>query len=129
MQTSLSSSGTLAALDSYSVTALVSGEVVAADFEEGDQVQEGDVLYRVDTDSVETQISSAYKQVERAQEDYEEALADYREAASHYGRRFTSKQELVQMIEHYICYYNTRRVQRNFGVLTPMEKHRLSLAA
>ena len=66
------------------MTALVSGEVVAADFEEGDQVQEGDVLYRVDTDSVETQISSAYKQVERAQEDYEEALADYREAASHY---------------------------------------------
>ncbi|WP_414601463.1 hypothetical protein [Evtepia sp.] len=26
-------------------------------------------------------------------------------------------------------YYNTRRVQRNLGVLTPMEKHRLSLAA
>ena len=47
----------------------------------------------------------------------------------YYGRRFTSKQELVQMIEHYICYYNTRRVQRNLGVLTPMEKHRLSLAA
>ena len=31
----------------------------------------------------------------------------------YYGRRFTSKQELVQMIEHYIRYYNTRRVQRN----------------
>ena len=27
------------------------------------------------------------------------------------------------MIKHYICYYNTRRVQRNLGVLTPMEKH------
>ena len=47
----------------------------------------------------------------------------------YYGRHFTSKQELVQMIEHYICYYNTRRVQRNLGVLTPMKKHRLSLAA
>ena len=38
----------------------------------------------------------------------------------YYGRRFTCKRELVQMIETYIHYYNTRRVQRNLGVLTPM---------
>ena len=47
----------------------------------------------------------------------------------YYGRQFTSKRELVQMIENYIRYYNTRRVQRNLGVLTPMEKHELGLAA
>ena len=47
----------------------------------------------------------------------------------YYGRRFTSKLELVQMIDRYICYYNTRRVQRNLSVLTPMEKHELYLAA
>ena len=47
----------------------------------------------------------------------------------YYGRRFTCKRELVQMIETYIHYYNTRRVQRNLGVLTPMEKHELGLAA
>ena len=47
----------------------------------------------------------------------------------YYGRRFTSKRELVQTIENYIHYYNTRRVQRNLGVLTPMEKHELALAA
>ena len=47
----------------------------------------------------------------------------------YYGRRFTSKQELVQMIENYINYYTTRRVQYNLGVLTPMEKRQLSLAA
>ena len=47
----------------------------------------------------------------------------------YYGRRFTSKKELVQMIQHYIHYYNTRRVQRNLGVMTPMEKHELYLAA
>ena len=41
----------------------------------------------------------------------------------YYGRRFTSREELVQMIENYITYYNHRRVQRNLGVLTPMEKH------
>jgi len=29
------------------------------------------------------------------------------------------------MIKRYIHYYNTKRVQRNLGVLTPMEKHEL----
>ncbi len=27
------------------------------------------------------------------------------------------------MIEEYITYYNTERLQRGLGVLTPMEKH------
>lgn len=47
----------------------------------------------------------------------------------YYGKRFTNKQKLIQMIECYISYYNTRRVQRNLGVLTPLEKHNLFLAA
>ena len=47
----------------------------------------------------------------------------------YYGKRFTSREELVQMIENYITYYNNRRVQRNLGVLTPMEKHQRYLLA
>ncbi len=47
----------------------------------------------------------------------------------YYGRRFADKQSLVQMIRNYIHYYNTRRVQRNLGILTPMEKYNLALAA
>ena len=31
--------------------------------------------------------------------------------------------ELLKMIEEYIFYYNNQRLQRNLGVLTPMEKH------
>ena len=46
----------------------------------------------------------------------------------YYGKRFTSKQELVRMIVNYINYYNNRRVQRNLGVLTPLEKPNLFLA-
>lgn len=45
----------------------------------------------------------------------------------YYGRHFTSKLELVQMIVCYIRYYNIRRAQRNLGVLTSMEKHQLCL--
>ena len=47
----------------------------------------------------------------------------------YYGRRFTDKQELVNMIRSYIGYYNSRRVQRNLGILTPMEKHLQYIAA
>ena len=47
----------------------------------------------------------------------------------YYGRRFTSKRELTRMIVNYISYYNSQRVQRNLGVLTPMEKHNLYFAA
>ena len=47
----------------------------------------------------------------------------------YYGRKFTDRETLVQTIENYIQYYNTKRLQRRLGVLTPMEKHELCLAA
>ena len=47
----------------------------------------------------------------------------------YYGKRFTSREALVNMIEDYITYYNTRRLQRGLGVLTPLEKHELYVAA
>ena len=47
----------------------------------------------------------------------------------YYGKRFTSREALVTVIEDYITYYNTRRLQRGLGVLTPFEKHKLYFAA
>lgn len=47
----------------------------------------------------------------------------------YYGKRFTSREALVQMIEEYIGYYNNKRLQRNLGVLTPMEKYKMYLQA
>ena len=47
----------------------------------------------------------------------------------YYGKRFTSRDSLVKMIENYIRYYNFNRLQRNLGVLTPMQKHCLYKAA
>ena len=47
----------------------------------------------------------------------------------YYGKRFTSKESVVEMIEDYIEYYNNRRLQRKLGVLTPMEKHRSYIQA
>ena len=47
----------------------------------------------------------------------------------YYGRRFTSRETVIEMIENYIEYYNNKRLQRNLGVLTPMEKHEMYLQA
>ena len=47
----------------------------------------------------------------------------------YYGKRFTDRVSLVAMIEEFIRYYNTERLQRNLGVLTPMEKHEMYFAA
>ena len=41
----------------------------------------------------------------------------------YYGKRFTDQESLVEMINNYMEYYNHKRLQRNLGVLTPMEKH------
>ncbi|MFQ9119137.1 MAG: transposase [Mediterraneibacter faecis] len=47
----------------------------------------------------------------------------------YYGKRFTDRSTLVKMIEDYIDYYNNKRLQRNLGILTPMEKHEIYLQA
>ena len=47
----------------------------------------------------------------------------------YYGKRFTDKETLTKMIEDYIDYYNNKRLQRNLGILTPMEKHEIYLQA
>ena len=47
----------------------------------------------------------------------------------YYGKHFTDRESLVEMIEEYIAYYNTKRLQRNLGILTPLEKHEQYLSA
>lgn len=47
----------------------------------------------------------------------------------YYGRKFTDRGTLAKMIEDYIEYYNNKRLQRNLGILTPIEKHTRYLAA
>lgn len=81
----LSSTGTLEAKDTYSITAMAEGEVISADFEEGDQVEKGQVLYEIDKSSVESELTSATNSLTRAQEDYQDATDDYNKALSDYS--------------------------------------------
>lgn len=81
----LSSSGTISPKDTYSLTSLVEGEVLTADFEEGDQVEKGQIMYQIDVSSMESQLKSAQNSLERANNSYNEAVEDYNEAVSDYS--------------------------------------------
>ena len=70
IQTTLSSSGTLAPADSYTVTASVSGDILECSFEEGDKVEKDDVLYIIDSSDMENTI-------DRAQISYDRTVRSY----------------------------------------------------
>ncbi len=72
----ISGSGTIEANEQYDITALVTGDVLSANFEEGDVVQEGDILYEIDTQNVENSIEKAKNSVETAKMSYDDALED-----------------------------------------------------
>ncbi|MDF2484598.1 MAG: secretion protein HlyD family protein [Herbinix sp.] len=99
IQNVLTSSGSIEPLNTYEVTTLVEGEIIAANFEEGDEVAEGQVLYQVATDNLDSDIDTTQTSVDRAeknltkaeknyedaQADYEDAQEDYQEAKENYG--------------------------------------------
>ena len=45
----------------------------------------------------------------------------------YYGKKYRTKEDLISAIEAYMDYYTNKRVQRNLGVLTPMEFHEQKL--
>ena len=63
---SLSGSGTLQPANSYTVTTLKEGEVLAADFEEGDVVTKDTVLYQLDSSDVSSNLEQAERNYEKA---------------------------------------------------------------
>lgn len=66
-------SGTINSADSYTVKSLVTGTVLTADFELGDTIQKGDVLYVIDSSDVEGDLESAQLSVSQAQRSYDDA--------------------------------------------------------
>jgi len=71
--TSLTASGTLEPADSYTVTSLVEGEVLTANFQEGDTVSKDDVLYTIDSSDASTNLTKAKNSLSQAERSYERA--------------------------------------------------------
>lgn len=81
----LSSTGTVSPKNTYDITSLVEGEVMSADFEEGDQVEKDQILYQIDISSMESELRSAENSLERNQSSYQRAVEDYNEAVSDFS--------------------------------------------
>ena len=73
----LTASSSLSPKDTYEVTSLVEGEVIEANFEEGDVVEKGQVLYRIDASSIDSDLSSAQTSLQRAKESVQTAQSAY----------------------------------------------------
>ena len=72
----ITGSGTLEAANTYSVTSLVEGNILTAGFEEGDEVEEGAVLYTIDSSDATSSLEQAQISVDQAQRSYDSVLAE-----------------------------------------------------
>ena len=71
---SLSGSGTLQPANSYTVTTLIQGEILSADFEEGDIVEQDTVLYQVDSSDAANNIERSQISLNQAHRSYQSTL-------------------------------------------------------
>ena len=67
----VSGSGTVTPIESYQVSSLVTGKILESPFEDGDQVEQDQLLYRIDPGSAQTALQQAQLSVQQAQMNYD----------------------------------------------------------
>ena len=70
----ITGSGSLSAADSYSVTTLLEDTILTADFEEGDEVEAGQILYTIDSSDAASSLEQSEISLEQAQRSYQRQL-------------------------------------------------------
>lgn len=85
----LTGSGTLLPANSYTVTTLVEGDVLTADFEEGDLVEKDTVLYEIDSSDAANNIEKSQISLNQAQRNYDDAVDSQNVRASISGSLFS----------------------------------------
>lgn len=73
---SIEGTGVIEAINQYEVTSLAKGDIIADHFEEGDYVEKEQLLYEMDSSSVNSTIERAKSSLEKAQMNYEQASED-----------------------------------------------------
>ena len=71
---SYSADGTITAADTYTVKPMVKGTVLTADFEVGDTVSKGNVLYTIDSSDASTNLEKASIALQQAQRNYDKTV-------------------------------------------------------
>lgn len=92
----ITGSSTIEPNKEYSITSLVSGEITEAPFEEGDIVTKGQLMYKFDSSSMETSITSADIGIEKAEQSYQDTLDETKDAYIKSDISGTVKEVLVK---------------------------------
>ncbi|MDO5397037.1 MAG: HlyD family efflux transporter periplasmic adaptor subunit [bacterium] len=74
IQNTVTGSSSVEANDSYDVSAMVTGEVLTDNFNEGDKVVKDQVLYTIEADDAQNSVESAKNSIIKAQMSYEDAV-------------------------------------------------------
>lgn len=88
IQNVLTGTGTLQPYDSYTVTALSSGEILEDYFEEGDEVEEDQILMKIDSSNLDSSLDRAqnsYDNAKEALDDLYESREDLNVASDYSG--------------------------------------------
>ena len=67
-------SSTIEANDTYNVTALVTGEILSDNFNEGDIVEKDTVLYTIESSDAQNKVTQAENSLKKAQQDFSDAV-------------------------------------------------------
>lgn len=76
IEVSISGTAVIEANEQYNVTSLVTGEIIADYFEEGDVVEAGAQLYQIDTQDAQNSLEKAQNNLTQAQDNYNSAVSD-----------------------------------------------------
>ncbi len=69
----ITGSGVIEPQDQYAITSMVQGDIETASFEEGDVVQEGDLMYQFSTEDAQSNVTNAKLSLKQAQQSYKDA--------------------------------------------------------
>lgn len=93
LKAELSSTGILNPKNTYKVTSLAEGRITEADFEEGSKVEQGQILYKIDSSSMQSELDSINGSMTRAQKAYETAQKDYQVLSGKFGGKIYRSSE------------------------------------
>lgn len=85
IKNTVSGSSVIQPKDSYNVTAMVTGEITADTFSEGDVVKKNDILYQIDSETVQQSVQTAQNALVKSQNALVKAQQSYQDALKSKG--------------------------------------------